>query len=184
MGLRANGWLARVSAIVAGLLVVGAATVARNAFVTSESVAPRSTVVHAERSGLRLGLEALSGRVSLVASAPAARWRVVGLTGWRQAQGRVLVGDWNTTTLSDGAYRLEVDSGSRTTRHTLFIRNYTYLPPTLEANASIGLDTRPTDSRAVVAAFGRQSYRPGEDRRPGAVGSSSAGPCRAPPRRA
>jgi len=118
--------------------------------------------VHAEQSGLRLGLQALSGRVSLVASTPGLRWRIAGATSWRQAAGRVLVRGWDTTRLADGPYRLELRDETGAMTQTLSIRNHTPLVDSPLANASAGLDTRSTDARAVVAVFAHRSYEPGQ----------------------
>ena len=128
----------------------------------SEPPARAVHVVHAEQSGLRLGLEALTGRVSLVASTPGLRWRIAGATSWRQADGRVLVRGWDTTRLGDGQYRLELSDATGAMTQGLSIRNVTPIVHSPLANASAGLDTRSTDGRAVVAVFARRSYRPGE----------------------
>ena len=130
----------------------------------SGSAASRRPLVHAERSGLRLGTVALTGRVNLVASRPGLRWRIAGVSDWRSAPGRVLVRGWDTTTVRDGRYRLELDTGHERSGQSLDVRNSTSLPLDSSplANASLGLDTRSTDARAVVAAFDRRSYRPGD----------------------
>ena len=116
--------------------------------------------VTAERAGLRFGTQALTGRVTLVASQPGARWRIVGLTGWRSARGKVLLRGWDTTGVRDGAYRLEL-SGEGPGSQVVIVRNYTPLPDSPLANASAGLNTRSTDARSVVATFTHHSYRPG-----------------------
>jgi hypothetical protein len=120
-----------------------------------------AATVHAERSGLRLGTGALSGRVALVASTVGVRWRIVGLTQWSEARGRVLVSGWDTTAVRDGAYQLELEKNGLTTQR-IVVRNYTPLPASPLANASAGLDTHSSDARAVAAVFARRSYRPGE----------------------
>jgi N,N-dimethylformamidase beta subunit-like protein len=131
------------------------------------ALAPRSQAaapvhVHAQRAGLPLGLQALTGRVALVASRAGLRWRIPGATGWHRARGRVLVRGWDTRTVPDGAYTLELESREGTWVRPLVVRNYAYLRPPAEATASSGLDTRQHDGRAVVAAFHRRSYRPGD----------------------
>jgi hypothetical protein len=68
-------------------------------------------IVHAEQSGLRLGLQALAGRVALVSSTAGLRWRIAGETSWRRAAGPVLVRGFDTTRLSDGPYLLELGGG-------------------------------------------------------------------------
>ena len=151
----------RVVAVCAAAIVVLAAFFAREAFVRSETAAPRAPVVHAEREGIRPAMQALSGQVALVASADA-RWRIRGATKWRQSTRRVLIRAWDTTKLPDGPYILELDDGREAKTQTLFIRNYTYLPPSLEGDASGGAPPRSSDARAVVAVFARRSYRPGE----------------------
>jgi len=135
---------------------------ARNAVLGSESITAGSTIVHAERSGIRFGTQALSGRVNLVASDTGLRWRILGVTGWRQATSRVLLSGWDTTRLSDGRYFLQLEQGRGARTQVLFVRNYTYLNPEMEANASAGLERRSSDGRAVVGVFRRRSYRPGE----------------------
>jgi len=152
----------RVVAVCAAAIVVLAAFFAREAFVRSETAAPRAPVVHAEREGIRPAMQALSGQVALVASADAVRWRIRGATKWRQSTRRVLIRAWDTTKLPDGPYILELDDGREAKTQKLFIRNFTYLPPSLEGDASGGTPPRSSDARAVVAAFARRSYRPGE----------------------
>jgi hypothetical protein len=137
----------------AAFIVAGA----RDASKTSDAGAP---VVHAERAGLRLGMQALTGRVALVASRPATRWRIAGLTGWRRAGGRLLVAGWDTTGVADGAYRLELETAAGPVTQALSVRNSTPLEGSPFANASAGLDTTPDDGRAVVAVLSRRSYRP------------------------
>ena len=119
-------------------------------------------IVHAEQSGLRLGTQALTGRVALVASETGLRWRIAGVTSWQHAAGRVLARSWDTTAVSDGPYRLELEGTAGLMTQTLFVRNYTLLNSSLLANASAGLDTRSTDAVAVVAIFERRSYKPGD----------------------
>lgn len=121
-------------------------------------------VVHAERSGLRLRTKALTGQVTLVASRPGLRWRIVEVTTWAYAAKRTLIPNWDTTRLSDGQYWLELDDHGHLSTQGLFIRNHTALSLTASplANASAGLDTRSTDARAVVGVFRKRSYRPGE----------------------
>ncbi len=148
-------------ALCALVVAAGTPVVARYAAVGFAS-APDAPVVHAEQSGLRLGTRALTGRVTLVVATAGVRWRILGVTGWRQARGRVLVKAWDTTAVSDGPHVLELATGRVTTSRALFVRNHTYLRPSLEANASRGLDRRSTDTRAVVAAFAHRSYQPGE----------------------
>jgi hypothetical protein len=142
----------------------GAAASRAHAVMARQPAGARPPVVHAERSGLRLGTEALTGRVVLVASKPELRWRVIQVTPWAYAAGRTLVADWDTTRLADGRYRLELNDHGRLSTQGLFIRNRTPLSLTASplANASAGLDTRSTDGRAVVAVFRKRSYRPGE----------------------
>jgi hypothetical protein len=156
-----NRTIALVFVVCASVIAV-TAICARRAMVGAGSAIPSPPVVHAERAELRFGVQALSGRVSLVASAPGLRWRLIGVTGWRRASGRVLIRSWETTRLSDGPYFLELDTGRGATTQPLFVRNSTYLTPTLEANASAGLDRRSTDARAVVGVFRDRSYKPGE----------------------
>ena len=139
-----------------------AAFFAREAFVRSETTTLRAPVVHAERAGLRLPMLALSNRVALVASTDAVRWRIRGATEWRQSTRRVLIRAWDTTKLRDGPYVLDIDDGREAMTQKLFIRNYTYLPPSLEGDESGGTPPHAPDARVVVAAFARQSYRPGE----------------------
>lgn len=150
------------SALVLVVLVgAAAAFVALNDSSGTRSAEPRVSIVHAERAGLRLGTQALSGRVTLVASPAPARWRLIGVTAWRRATGRVLM-RWDTTRASDGPHFLELDLGGPLRTQALFVRNHTYLSPSLEANDSAGLDARSTDARSVAAVFTRRSYRPGE----------------------
>lgn len=124
--------------------------------------APPLPVVHAERAGLKLGTQALTGRVALVSSTPVRRWRIVGVTAWRRAAGGLLTRSWDTTEWSDGVYRLELETADGLASQAVVVRNRTPLEPSLEANASAGLEIEPTDDRAVVATFGRRSYRPGD----------------------
>jgi len=129
-------------------------------------MAEQAPVVHAERAGLRLGTEALTGQVALVASRPGMRWRIITVTPWAYAVGRTLTRHFDTAKLADGRwYWLELDDHGRLTTQGLFIRNHTALTLAESplANASAGLDTRSTDGRAVVAVFGKRSYRPGEN---------------------
>jgi len=124
----------------------------------------RPPVVYSERSGLRLGTQALTGRVTLVASRPGLRWRIIGVTAWAHAAGRTLVASWNTTRLDDGQYWLELDDRGHLSTVGLFVRNHTSLSLAVSplANASAGLDIRSTDARAVAAIFRKRSYRPGD----------------------
>ena len=134
------------------------------AFLITHPPAGDPAVVHAERMGILLGSNGLSGRVDLVASAPGLRWRIVGITRWSTAAGHVLARGWKTTRTYDGPHTLElVDHGRRVTQ-TLVVRNVTPVPidPSEEANASAGLRIESSDGRAVVGSFGRRSYRPGE----------------------
>lgn len=147
-------------ALVAALTALAAGLSARLSTPEAGPAQPTS-IVHAEQSGVRLRTQALTGRVSLVASETGLRWRIAGATTWRHAAGRVLVRNWDTTALADGAYRLELEHGKGLLTQPVSIRNYTLLTSSLLANASAGLDTRSTDAHAVVAVFGRRSYRPG-----------------------
>jgi N,N-dimethylformamidase beta subunit-like, C-terminal len=135
---------------------------ARRALIVSEAAPVKAPVVHSERSGLWIGTGALSGRVSLVASTAGLRWRLIGVTGWHRSTGRVLLGNWDTTKLTDGPYFIELDGGHGITTQSMFVRNYTYLGPWLNANASGGLDKRSTDAQSVVGVFTRRSYKPHE----------------------
>jgi hypothetical protein len=119
-------------------------------------------VVHAERSGLRLATTDLSGRVGLVSSTAGVRWRIVDVTAWADSDGRRLAPGWDTRTVADGEYRLELRVGGRTTVQRLSVRNATPLADSPLATASAGLTTVPHDERAVLASFARRSYRPGE----------------------
>jgi hypothetical protein len=129
--------------------------------------------VHAERQGLRIGTNALSGRVDLIASGlgdASVRARVVGVGGWRLPEGRILIRDWETTTVPDGRYVLEIAAGGRVSAQTLYVRNRTPLPISEheeeeedeEGNASGGLSQAAADARSIVAGFRRQSYKPGQ----------------------
>ena len=122
-----------------------------------------TSIVHAEQSGLRLGLQALTGRVALVSSETGLRWRIAGETSWRRAAGPVLDRGFDTTRLSDGPYLLELDGGTGLMIQTMFVRNHTPLTSYLVANASAGLDKRSTDGIAVVGVFARRSYKPGDE---------------------
>ena len=51
-------------------------------------------IVHAEQSGLRLGLQALTGRVALVSSTAGLRWRIAGETAWRIQRPLGMVGSF------------------------------------------------------------------------------------------
>jgi len=122
-----------------------------------------TSIVHAEQSGLRLGLQALTGRVALVSSEAGLRWRIAGETSWRRAAGPVLDRGFDTTRLSDGPYLLELDGSTGLMIQTMFVRNHTPLTSYLVANASAGLDKRSTDGIAVVGVFARRSYKPGDE---------------------
>lgn len=154
------------AALLAGLVAAaGIAFLVQVAAVSSRPAAGRALIVHAERTGIRLGDNALTGRVDLVASVPGLRWRIAGVTGWRQAPGRVLVRSWDTEDVPDGPYALELRTHGLQTARTLVVRNVTPVTGYTaadQANASAGLSLSPTDARAVVASFGRSSYRPGE----------------------
>jgi hypothetical protein len=148
-------------------LAVGLAVVASAVSVRVVREPPRCAtdvtgLVFAERGGIQLPTTDLSGRVSLVAPAAGVRWRIVGLTAWQRVAGRVLVSGWDTATVADGAYRIELRTARGTRTQNLTVRNVTPLPGTWLASASAGLSTRPVDYRSVVAVFQRRSYRPGE----------------------
>ena len=121
-----------------------------------------ATIVQAEKSGLRFNTQALSGRVGLVASRPGMRWRILGVTAWRRATGRLLTGRFDTTSLPDGRYDLQLVDGRSERTQLLTVRNYTYLHPTMEGRDDEAPDNRSSDARAVVGVFTRRSYRPGE----------------------
>jgi hypothetical protein len=152
----------KLVAFCAAAIMALAAFFAREAFVRSDTTTLRAPVVHAERAGLRLPMLALSDRVALVASADAVRWRIRGATEWRESTRRLLIRAWDTTKLPDGPYALDIRDGREARTQKLFIRNYTYLPPSLEGDESGGTPPRASDARGVVAAFARRSYRPGE----------------------
>ena len=141
-----------------------ATTAGGEALATRTGIASTTPVVYAERSGLRLGTEALVGRVTLVASKPRLRWRISGLTPWARAAGHTLIRNWDTARFADGRYRLELDDRDQVTTQALSIRNYTPLSLAASplANASAGLDLHSTDAHAVVAVFRKRSYRPGD----------------------
>ena len=120
-----------------------------------------ATIVQAEKSGLRFNTQALSGRVGLVASRPGMRWRILGVTAWRRATGRLLTGRFDTTSLPDGRYDLQLVDGRSERTQLLTVRNYTYLHPTMEGRDDEAPDNRSSDARAVVGVFTRRSYRPG-----------------------
>ena len=153
-----------IAVLAIALLTLTLAGAGQRASAAGQPTASRSPVVHAERAGLRLGTEALMGRVALVASKPGLRWRIISVTTWAHARGLTLIPDWDTTRLADGQYWLELDDHGRLSTQGLFIRNYTALSLAASplANASAGLDTRSTDARSVVAVFRERSYRPGE----------------------
>lgn len=143
-------------------MAVSAAALPAAAVLIGNAPPPPVPAVRAQVDGLQLATRDLDGSVALVASRPVERWRLRGATPWRPARGRVLSARFDTTRLADGRYALELDAGGRTTTQALSIRNSTYLPTRLIANASAGLDIRSTDARSVVAAFARRSYAPGE----------------------
>lgn len=147
---------------IALLVAISAAALPAAAVVVGNAPPPPAPVVRAQVDGLRLATRDLAGAVALVASRPVDRWRLVGATGWRPARGRVLSPRFDTIRIRDGRYVLELRAGGRTTTQPLSIRNSTYLPTTLIANASAGLDIRSTDATSVAAAFARRSYAPGE----------------------
>ncbi len=147
-------------ALMLGTICVAAAAGAVLALTARAPTDELPPIVRAERSGLRFDTEALTGRVTLIATTRGVRWRIVGITEWRQAPGRVLVRDWDTTQIRDGTYRLELKRAGLTAQR-LVVRNYTPIRTSPLANASAGLDRRSTDDRAVAAAFSRRSYRPG-----------------------
>ncbi len=120
-----------------------------------------ATIVRAEKSGLRFNTQALSGRVGLVASRPGMRWRILGVTAWRRATGRLLTGRFDTTSLPDGRYDLQLVDGRSERTQLLTVRNYTYLHPTMEGRDDEAPDNRSSDARAVVGVFTHRSYRPG-----------------------
>src|SRR5438874_2537362 len=119
MGVRSRptGWSGALRSTLAlcALITVGAAAVAAR-FENARTHAP---AVYAEQSGLRLGTQALTGRVTLVASTAAAQWRIVSVTRWRRSKGHVLLRGWDTTRVSDGPHVLELASGGTTTSHAL-----------------------------------------------------------------
>ena len=153
-----------IAVLAIALLTLTLAGAGQRASAAGQPTASRSPVVHAERAGLRLGTEALMGRVALVASKPGLRWRIISVTTWAHARGLTLIPDWDTARLADGQYWLELADHGRLSTQGLFIRNYTALSLAASplANASAGLDTRSTDARSVVAVFRERSYRPGE----------------------
>jgi N,N-dimethylformamidase beta subunit-like protein len=119
-------------------------------------------IVYAERSGLRVGTQALTGRVALVASEARLRWRIDRLTPWQYARGRVLVRAWDTRRIADGRYRLVLERGDMVRTQALVVRNRTPLRGSALAIDTAGLKGRQNDARAVVAQFRRPSYRPGD----------------------
>ena len=151
-------------ALVVALATASVAVAVQLASIVNHPPAGHPAAVRAERTGIVLGANGLSGRVDLVASVPGLRWRIVGVTPWSTAAGRVLVRGWNTTGTYDGPHTLELVDHGRLVTRTLVVRNVTPIPidPSEEANASAGLNIRPPDGRSVVASFGRRSYRPGD----------------------
>jgi hypothetical protein len=143
-------------------IVVAVALGARLALRLPLSSSGPTPVVHAERSGLRLTITDLTGRVALVSSIDGVRWRIAGVTPWRRADGRVLARNWDTTALTDGTYSLELRTAAGSTVQRLSVRNVTLLGEARLATATAGLSTRPVDNRSVVAVFEGRSYRPGE----------------------
>ena len=160
--IRPNWYVLFVCLALVAALTALAAGLSAGLSAPERSPAQPTNMVHAEQSGLRFGLRALTGRVALVGSRAGLRWRIAGVTSWRRAAGPVLVRSFDTTTLSDGPYLLELDGGTGLMTQTLFVRNRTPLAFSPLANASAGLDTRSTDARAVVAVFARRSYEPGD----------------------
>jgi hypothetical protein len=150
-------------AAVACILIGSPHAAGNRAGAAERATAGPAPVAHAERSGVRLGTGALTGRIRLVASKPGLRWRIVAVTEWAYAADRTLVESWDTRRLPDGPYSLELADRGRVTAQRLFLRNYTPLALAASplANASAGLDAHSTDARAVVAVFRKRSYRPG-----------------------
>ncbi|MGE5689438.1 MAG: N,N-dimethylformamidase beta subunit family domain-containing protein [Pseudomonadota bacterium] len=150
--------------LVALLVTATVAVAAQLASLVTHPPAGDPATVHAERTGITLGSTGLAGRVDLVSSVPGVRWRIAGVTPWREATGRVLVRGWDTTARYDGPYALQLVDRGRIVTQTLVVRNVTPVATPEEeiANASAGLKLASTDAQSVVAAFGRRSYRPGD----------------------
>jgi hypothetical protein len=165
----------RLVAFCVAAIVALAAFFAREAFVRSDTMTLRAPVVYAERAGLRLPMLALSDRVALVASADAVRWRIRGATEWRESTRRVLIRAWDTTKVPDGPYALDIRDGREARTQKLFIRNYTYLPPSLEGDESGG--TPPRASTRASWLLHLRAEATGRARSPSSISGAATGMC-------